>query len=150
MGLGSYIQQFFFNTDQKNRARGSHQEETPEDALWNVAPFNGAKELINTGGKWYEKDNSVPEENETSYTPIADSEIVGGYYIPRFRVAGVTVDSYPQTGDPLTAGYLINYDQPNAWNIQERMYAGQHYPRRITRVRLGAGTTATKIILHRN
>lgn len=144
------MRNYFFNSEQKDFSRGCRQSETPEDAIWAITPFNSAVELYYSGGTWYVKDHGVPAEGETEHVQAVATAVQGGNYIPKFKVAAIGVDCYPESGTPNEDGYMVHYDMPEAWNVTDRMYAGQHYQRRVTRVRLDTATTATKIILYRN
>jgi hypothetical protein len=144
------MKSFYYLPSQKEPRRGNTLSETPESAVWSTVPFNRQEELYKSNGTWYKKDNSVPDDVRPIPSPAADAAITGGEYVPDHCTSAIAVDCYPESGTPDTNGYLVAYDMACSHNNLDHFYSGAAYPRQITKVKLGATTTAQKIILYFN
>jgi hypothetical protein len=136
---------YFQDEKQKDPIAGANFNENEVSAILAQGPALGQIELYYSGGHWYRR-NTEPGWYGQSQQP--DTQLSSDY-IPPFKVKAIEGDCYPETASPSAAGYVIFFDSPFGAHQRIRCFAGQPRAYNITRVRLGAETTATRITLFR-
>jgi hypothetical protein len=120
----------FYNDRQKDRFEMVGYQETGNDSERLVTPGIRMQTLVSEQGIWYVKDHATD-----TLTAIS-----GNYYIPTFRVRGISVVQ-GQTA-------YVMFDEPLTDNCLEFFNPGIVQAFHVTRVHLTGDTTATRINLH--
>jgi len=147
----------FFHSNQMVVARRVIDSMTGDNATMSLVQPFGAQEIINDGGTWKKKNQDVVGDQ---WIELSDQS----YFIPDFRVVAVSVGLLSPVGSP-AAYYHLNFDLPFPRPVLYRpddatthpaengcgdwFRTGDKAPCWITRLRLNADTTATKITLWR-
>jgi hypothetical protein len=124
---------------QRNRPTGpkNWDEEGPVDAAKAIAQAYVQQELYQLQGIWYERNHQE--------VGGVDIPITAGEYAPPFRVRAMSVTA--EAAGATALFYRVNYDLPLSMDCVDDFAVGADRILWVTRVRLSAKTTATRIIL---